>query len=242
MANATITVLEADGVTQTDVKTLDVGRQAAAASKSLATCTEDKAVLDAIAASLVTIDGRVDGLETLVTSTNTKLDTAITALQIIDNMSLTAVPTDPFGADADSASATGSISAKLRAIATALGVTALDLGSGTGGSRTLRVAVDSGQLGSEYETVVASATAQVLGPTGAAGDLISKVVVIPESTSPGNVLLLDNATSITLFAGGADSVSNLVPFTIDLGMISVSGAWKITTGANVHVIGIGNFT
>lgn len=56
MANATITVLEADGTTETDVVVLDVGRQAAAASKSVATCTEDKAVLDAIAASLAIID------------------------------------------------------------------------------------------------------------------------------------------------------------------------------------------
>lgn len=94
----------------------------------------------------------------------------------------------------------------------------------------------------EYETVAASQTAQVLGATGALGDYISGLLVIPATTSPGNVLLLDNATSITLFAGGAASVSNLVPFFIPLGMISVSGAWKVTTGANVSVIGIGNFT
>lgn len=154
-----------------------------------------------------------------------------------------AVPTDPFGANADAASATGSISAKLRAIATALGTSAFDLGVGTGGSRTLRVAIDSAQLdGSEYETVAASQTAQVLGATGATGDYISGILVVPATTSPGNVLLLDNATSITVFAGGASSVSNLVPFFIPLGMFSVSGAWKITTGANVSCIGIGNFT
>jgi hypothetical protein len=69
MANATITVLEADGTTETDVVVLDVGRQAAAASKSTAMSTEDKAVLDSLA---------------------TKLDTCITALQIIDNMVLAA--------------------------------------------------------------------------------------------------------------------------------------------------------
>lgn len=56
MANATVTVLEADGVTQTDVFVLDFGRQAAAASKSVAASTEDKAVLDAIAASLAILD------------------------------------------------------------------------------------------------------------------------------------------------------------------------------------------
>lgn len=94
----------------------------------------------------------------------------------------------------------------------------------------------------EYETVAAAATAQVLGPSGATGDYISGVLVIPATTSPGNVLLLDNATSITIFTGGSSSVSNLVPFFIPLGMISVSGAWKLTTGSNVSCIGIGNFT
>lgn len=94
----------------------------------------------------------------------------------------------------------------------------------------------------EYETVAASQTAQVLGPTGATGDYISGILVVPATTSPGAIALLDGATSITVFTGGATSVSNLVPFFIPLGMISVSGAWKITTGASVSCIGIGNFT
>lgn len=94
----------------------------------------------------------------------------------------------------------------------------------------------------DYETVAASQTAQVLGASGAAGDYISGILVTPADLNPGNVLLLDNATSITVFAGGTDSVSNLVPFFIPLGMVSASGAWKITTGASVSCIGIGNFT
>jgi hypothetical protein len=94
----------------------------------------------------------------------------------------------------------------------------------------------------EYETVAASQTAQTLGPLGAAGDYISGILAVPASTSPGTIALLDGATSITVFTGGASSVTNLVPFFIPLGMISVNGAWKITTGANVSCIGIGNFT
>lgn len=96
--------------------------------------------------------------------------------------------------------------------------------------------------GDKYETVAASATAQVLGGVGAIDDYIVGVLVIPATTSPGNLLLLDNSTSITIFTGGASSVSNLVPFYIPLGMKSVSGAWKLTTGANMSVVAIGNFT
>lgn len=100
----------------------------------------------------------------------------------------------------------------------------------------------SDAIAGEYETVAASQTAQALGATGATGDYVSGILVIPATTSPGVVTLLDNATSIPVFVGGASSVSNLVPFFIPLGMYSVSGAWKITTGTNVSCIGIGNFT
>lgn len=62
------------------------------------------------------------------------------------------------GANADAVSLTGSISAKLRAIATALGTTALDLGSGTGGSRTLRVYQDPSSQNANGTTTDANST------------------------------------------------------------------------------------
>lgn len=125
--------------------------------------------------------------------------------------------------------------AKVNLIAGQAGIAA---GAGAISAATPRVT----PAGYGYETVAASQTAQVLGATGAAGDLIMGVLVIPATTSPGNVILLDNATSITIFAGGASSVATLVPFFVPLGMISASGAWKLTTGANVSAIGIGAFT
>lgn len=96
----------------------------------------------------------------------------------------------------------------------------------------------------EYETVAASQTNQSLGSSaGRVGDYLSGLLVVPTNTDPGNILIADStATQITVFAGGSSSVSNLVPFFIPLGMISVSSGWKVTTGLNVSVIGIGNFT
>lgn len=94
----------------------------------------------------------------------------------------------------------------------------------------------------DYETVAESQTAQVLGGNGAVGDYISGLLIIPATTSPGNVLLLDNATSITIFAGGSGSVLSLHPFFVPIGAKSVSGAWKVTTGANVSVMAVGSFT
>lgn len=95
----------------------------------------------------------------------------------------------------------------------------------------------------EYETVAASATDQALGATGATGDYLSGVLIVPATTSPGAVSIKDGAGSaITIFTGGASSVSNLVPFFVPLGAKSGAGAWKVTTGTNVSAIGVGNFT
>lgn len=94
----------------------------------------------------------------------------------------------------------------------------------------------------EYETVAASQTAQVIGGSGAIGDALLGLLVVPATTSPGNVIIKDGSTSITVFTGGATSVADLKPFFIPIGLLSVNGAWAVTTGANVSVIAIGKFT
>lgn len=95
-------------------------------------------------------------------------------------------------------------------------------------------------FGTMYETVAASQTAQALGPTGASGDYIKYLVIVPATTGAGSVALLDGSTSISVYATG--TLSDLKPIVIPLGIHSNTGAWKITTGANVSVIGIGQFT
>lgn len=97
--------------------------------------------------------------------------------------------------------------------------------------------------GPDYETIAASQTDQVMGATGATGDYLAGLLVVPASTSPGAIAIKDGAGSaITVFAGGASSVSNLVPFFVPLGIRSTAGAWKVTTGANLSVVATGNFT
>lgn len=94
----------------------------------------------------------------------------------------------------------------------------------------------------EYEDVAAGQTAQQIGASGTnAGQHLSHVTLFPATTSPGAVALLDGDASTTIFAGGADSVSNLVPFTIFFGCDSKNGAWKLTTGANIAARAVGDF-
>lgn len=101
--------------------------------------------------------------------------------------------------------------------------------------------------GSFYQAVAASQTATTLqSSTGATGDYLSHCDVYPTSTSPGVVTVFDStntaANSAILFAGGATSLSNLAPFAIPVGAVSVNGAWKVTTGASVSVVCYGKFS
>lgn len=92
----------------------------------------------------------------------------------------------------------------------------------------------------DYETVAASQTDQSLGPVGGSGDILERLIVVPATTGAGNISIKDGSGSaISVFATG--TLSNLQPFIISIGARSTSGAWKVTTGANVSVIAVGRF-
>lgn len=94
-----------------------------------------------------------------------------------------------------------------------------------------------------YKTVAASQADQVLGSTaGGTGDILSRLIIVPATTSPGAVSIKDGSGSaITVFTGGASSVTTLTPFVVELNVVSTGGAWKVTTGANVSAVAVGKF-
>lgn len=96
----------------------------------------------------------------------------------------------------------------------------------------------------EYETVAASQSDQALGATGATGDYLSGLLIVPAATNAGAVSIKDgNGSSITVFAGGGTTaLTTLIPFFVPLGIKSAAGAWKVTTGSSVSVVAVGNFT
>ncbi len=205
----------------------------------------DNAVLDAIAASLALLDNsiaagnelQVDVVAALPAGTNNIGDVDVLSLPAlvagsanIGDVDVLTVPTDPFGANADAASATGSISAKLRGIATALGVTALDLGSGTGGSRTLRSFQD---------------TAQWVGGTGVDSSAVQRMslatnVALPAGTNnigDVDVLSLPASTNTLEVVGDAAHDAALAGNPVRIGARGVSAdPAVITTGRTVDLL------
>lgn len=55
--------------------------------------------------------------------------------------------------------------------------------------------------GTDYETVAASQTAQVLGGVGAKGDFLSRLILNNITVATADVTLIDGATSIVLQTG-----------------------------------------
>ena len=93
-------------------------------------------------------------------------------------------------------------------------------------------------FGTTYETVAASQTAQVLGQSGAVGDTIIRLIITVNTALTSTVTIIDDSTSIAIMP--AATVVGI--YSIDLGVQSVSGPWKVTTGAGATVVAVGNFS
>lgn len=92
---------------------------------------------------------------------------------------------------------------------------------------------------------VAAAQADIaLGRSGGVrGDRLQHLLIVPATTSPGAVSIKDGGGAAkVVFTGGAASVSSLVPFVAFVDANSEVGAWSVTTGADVSVQAVGDFT
>lgn len=160
----------------------------------------------------------------------------------------------------------GSLTQRIIQDTSQLGPSIWDKGAGTGGSLTQRMIVDSSQLGSLGQTLATvsvpvvpatnwvynagyyvncpvGTTSVLQSSTGAIGDYLDHVTVFPAIVSAGAVSIVDNATTLATWAGGGTTaLLTLTPFTIYVGAVSRSGAWKITTGTSVTALAEGRFS
>lgn len=94
--------------------------------------------------------------------------------------------------------------------------------------------------GYQYETVAASQTAQVLGASGAAGDYLHRLIVTVNTALTSTVTLTDGVTSIPIVPASVGSGVGVID--IELNMASLTSGWKVTTGAGVTVVAVGQFS
>jgi hypothetical protein len=241
---ATMNVLDSTGATVAIEKPITPGQAAMAASRPVVIASNQSSIPVAATLNAETskVIGTVNISSTQLAALNTTAQPMATGFQLVD------VPSDGTNAsrlggltesapanDTASSGLNGRLQRIAQRVSSMIGLLPAALGVQGG------LKVDD--IFSQYETVAASASAQAMGATGAAGDYLAGVLVFPGAAACGVVTILDNVVTIGTFAGGGTTaLGDLKPFLIPVGLYSVSGAWKITTGANVTAVGIGKFT
>lgn len=91
----------------------------------------------------------------------------------------------------------------------------------------------------DYETVAASQTDQVLGPVGASGDMLDKLIISVATAATSTVSIKDGAGSAIVITAANTPIG---VYSVDIGARSTAGAWKVTTGAGATVLAVGKFS
>jgi hypothetical protein len=94
--------------------------------------------------------------------------------------------------------------------------------------------------GADFETVAVSQVDQVLGAVGAKNDFLARLVIETITPATASVTLTDGATAIVIQTGNA--ALPVGPRSVEIGIRAKTGPFKITTGAGVTVIAVGQFS
>lgn len=93
--------------------------------------------------------------------------------------------------------------------------------------------------GLAYEAVAASQTDQALGPNGKVGDVLHNLIVSVDTAATGTVSIKDGSGSAIVITAANTPIG---VYSVNIGAASVSGGWKVTTGAGATVLAVGRFT
>lgn len=98
------------------------------------------------------------------------------------------------------------------------------------------------EYNTDYETVAASQTDQTLGPAGAVGNVIDKIIVSVATAATSTCSIKDgNGSAIVITAANTP----IGVYTVLLGARCVNATtpgWKVTTGAGCTAVAVGRFT
>lgn len=96
----------------------------------------------------------------------------------------------------------------------------------------------------DYETVAAGQTDQILGPTGRVGDVLERLIITVGTAATAAVSIKDgDGSAIPILPnspGGGVGV-----YIVDVGALcknATTPGWKVTTGAGSTVLAVGRFT
>lgn len=93
--------------------------------------------------------------------------------------------------------------------------------------------------GTDYETVAASQTDQVLGTAGSVNDYLGRLIITVATAATGTVSIKDGAGSAIPITAANTPIG---VYSVEIGARSSAGSWKVTTGAGATVVAVGKFS
>lgn len=91
----------------------------------------------------------------------------------------------------------------------------------------------------DYETIAASQSDQIIGPAGAVGDILETLVITVATAATGTVSIKDGSGSAIPITAANTPIG---VYSVKIGARSTAGAWKVTTGAGATAVAIGKFS
>lgn len=201
--------------------------------------------LDGVEGLLTTIDADTGTLAGAVSGSEMQVD-VVGALPAgtnnIGDVDVLSVPADPFGANADAASATGSISAKLRFIAnTGIPITGTAAVSNAGLTELAAAINASSQM--DVNIAASAATVAVSGTFWQATQPVSGTVTANLSATDNTVLdNIDTAVTSKYITGNADGVTTVTTAGTDVALAGSTACKRVVIQAqtdNTSVIAVG---
>lgn len=91
-----------------------------------------------------------------------------------------------------------------------------------------------------FETVAVSQTDQVLGNAGAAGDLLEQLIITVATAATSTVSIKDGSGGASIPITVANTAIGV--YSVPIGAKTLTGGWRVTTGAGATVLAVGKFT
>jgi len=96
--------------------------------------------------------------------------------------------------------------------------------------------------GTEWIPVAASQSATALSATGAAGDILLRVVCVVATAATAQVQIQDGASGTPRTILPNSPGGGIGTYSVELGVQSSAGGWYVITAAGVSIIAIGQFS
>lgn len=96
----------------------------------------------------------------------------------------------------------------------------------------------------DYETVAASQTDQILGPVGRLGDILQRLIITVGTAATSAVGIKDgDGADIPILPAAVGAGVGV--YVVEVGAVcknATTPGWKVTTGAGATVLAVGRFT